>query len=396
MKKVFFYFFIFFNIMCIFNGTYEVNYHDVMKYLNMNINDENNISNINLNNEYDNYVINDLNNDGFEIFGSKKIDLSSFFSLLSEDEKKVFSFIDMEELCEFNYSVNYYTDENIFVINCSFVNNENNISITDEVPAILVMKDDTVDAKILIKKYCFNEEGYFDNESSLDYDKIDNNYSISVNQYYMSEIYEVSEMNQRGFFNNMIDALGQITSSFYNTICDNVNKLEMKVKEITKGCIDGISTIIKPAITTVIKTCKTAFQKKVGINEAAKIGADILNMEEDSNGIYHANFNCWQKYVGYNDFYDFCFNLGTSMDRRKFSFYDENGDTIDDLILWGWKGDYLNLGAGMEMGIYKRFKHVPFFWYVCKEYALNMSIKLEIESDVIFEWDGDEIGRAHV
>ena len=168
MKKVFFYFFIFFNIMCIFNGTYEVNYHDVMKYLNMNINDENNISNINLNNEYDNYVINDLNNDGFEIFGSKKIDLSSFFSLLSEDEKKVFSFIDMEELCEFNYSVNYYTDENIFVINCSFVNNENNISITDEVPAILVMKDDTVDAKILIKKYCFNEEGYFDNESSLD------------------------------------------------------------------------------------------------------------------------------------------------------------------------------------------------------------------------------------
>ena len=84
-----------------------------------------------------------------------------------------------------------------------------------------------------------------------------------------------------------------------------------------------------------------------GIDTAA-IGAFFLMMEKDDSGVYYATFDCWQQYAGYNVFYDFAFGLGTSMVSVNFSFsYDGCGYTI-----WAWKGDYINLGAGAELGIY--------------------------------------------
>ena len=86
----------------------------------------------------------------------------------------------------------------------------------------------------------------------------------------------------------------------------------------------------------------------IGIDTAA-IGAFFLMMEQDEEGIYHASYDCWQQYAGYNELYDFAFNLGTSMVAANFSFsYDGCGYTI-----WAWKGDYINLGAGAELGIYR-------------------------------------------
>ncbi|MDQ7096302.1 RHS repeat-associated core domain-containing protein, partial [Desulfosporosinus sp. PR] len=37
----------------------------------------------------------------------------------------------------------------------------------------------------------------------------------------------------------------------------------------------------------------------------------------DSGGVYHTRQDCWQQYFGYNDFYDYVFNNGTSMDKAK-------------------------------------------------------------------------------
>ena len=86
----------------------------------------------------------------------------------------------------------------------------------------------------------------------------------------------------------------------------------------------------------------------VGI-DTAEIGAFFLMMDKDDKGVYHASFDCWQQYGGYNDLYDFVFDLGTSMDARELPFeYGGRGYTI-----WAWKGDYVNLGAGAEMGIYR-------------------------------------------
>ena len=90
------------------------------------------------------------------------------------------------------------------------------------------------------------------------------------------------------------------------------------------------------------------FAVAIGIDTAA-IGAFFLMMEKDGSGVYHARQDCWQQYGGYNDLYDFAFNLGTSMEAVKFSFsYNGSGYTI-----WAWKGDYVNLGAGAELGIYR-------------------------------------------
>ena len=69
-----------------------------------------------------------------------------------------------------------------------------------------------------------------------------------------------------------------------------------------------------------------------------------------SDGVYHTRQDCWQQFFGYNDFYDWAFNLGTSMSRAKFPFFSDS----KEYIFWAWKGDYLNLGAGAELGIYSR------------------------------------------
>ena len=87
---------------------------------------------------------------------------------------------------------------------------------------------------------------------------------------------------------------------------------------------------------------------KVGTDE---LGALALNMYKDKNGVYHARTSAWQQIGGYNNLYDYIFDVGTSMATAKFEFTDDGGR---DYILWAWKGDYINLGAEAELGIYSR------------------------------------------
>ncbi len=98
---------------------------------------------------------------------------------------------------------------------------------------------------------------------------------------------------------------------------------------------------------------------------------------KDENGYYHTLFDCWQGkgLIGYNGVYDWAFDKGTSMAVDKFEF--SEGET--DYVLWAWKGDYLNLGAGAELGIYTRFG--PFgiktpHWLVDKDLAMPMTLSL--------------------
>lgn len=51
----------------------------------------------------------------------------------------------------------------------------------------------------------------------------------------------------------------------------------------------------------------------------ASIGGYILNMKR-INGVYHANFDCWQQYFGYNSIYDIMFGIGTSMSSSRIEF----------------------------------------------------------------------------
>ena len=77
----------------------------------------------------------------------------------------------------------------------------------------------------------------------------------------------------------------------------------------------------------------------------------MLGFEQDEDGVYHARVDAWQKYFGYNWMYDFFFGYGTETAIRD-CYFNYNGENY---VLWAWKGDYLNLGAGGELGFYKQF-----------------------------------------
>jgi RHS repeat-associated protein len=90
--------------------------------------------------------------------------------------------------------------------------------------------------------------------------------------------------------------------------------------------------------------------------DTAEKGAYILNMFKDSNGIYHASTDAWQQIGGYNSLYDAIFDFGTSMETYFFQF--SCGE--NNYRFWAWKGDYINLGAGAELGIYQQMSVADF------------------------------------
>lgn len=113
----------------------------------------------------------------------------------------------------------------------------------------------------------------------------------------------------------------------------------------------------------------------IGLNNAAR----FLCMYEDENGIYHASFNCWQERYGYRDLYDVIFDIGTEMLSSKSEFYRD--DYNNQFCLWGWKGDYLELGLGAELGIYRRLGNTS-IWYVDKDLAINMRMEVEYRENL--------------
>ena len=134
---------------------------------------------------------------------------------------------------------------------------------------------------------------------------------------------------------------------------------------------------VKKAVRTVLNKTNEVLVN-LGVN-TAEIGAYFLNMSKDRQGIYHANFDCWQQYFGYNDFYDFMFDIGTSMVSKKLTFY--SGKTW--YVLWAWKGNYINLGAGAELGIY--YGGEP-HWRVDKNLSLDMSMTLQYKGAKIISY----------
>ena len=126
--------------------------------------------------------------------------------------------------------------------------------------------------------------------------------------------------------------------------------------------------------------------QQFGYSYATAVGAYILMMTADKEGIYHANFDCWQSAFGFNDIFDLVFGAVTSMRNAKFEF--SSGGM--DYTLWAWKGDYLLLGAGAELGIYSNPKTITLIdeisgqllstyphWKADKSNAMSMTLSVE-------------------
>ena len=99
---------------------------------------------------------------------------------------------------------------------------------------------------------------------------------------------------------------------------------------------------------------------------------DKAGFERDSYwGIYHARQDCPQMAGGYNKIYDDVFGAFTRMEPAKFDF--SSGDK--NYTIWAWKGDYLNMGAGAEMGIYEE-SGITDHWSANPDNAMQMQMVL--------------------
>ena len=81
---------------------------------------------------------------------------------------------------------------------------------------------------------------------------------------------------------------------------------------------------------------------------AFKLAVEALNIKDKTE--------TWQKKYGYNDLYDNVFRIATNNNMRSEQFYFQ--DNNEEYVLWVWRGDYLTLGSGAEMGLYKKNKNV--------------------------------------
>ena len=116
------------------------------------------------------------------------------------------------------------------------------------------------------------------------------------------------------------------------------NWLLSKSRELAETPIPGFSSTNASDYAAALSKSRIG-EQTIGVT---------LNMDRDSNGVYHARRNCIQRHFGYNDTYDHVFKSFTSANAKKLDFIsDGNKHTI-----WMWKGDDYGLGAGAETGIY--------------------------------------------
>ena len=148
------------------------------------------------------------------------------------------------------------------------------------------------------------------------------------------------------FIDEVHDLSSKITNVFHRTSFI----LQMEVAErlilvnpplAIEAFNSGMSNLIRylPTETDIIHIC-------------AELGSSLLNFRCDDNNVIHSQFNQWQSTFGYNNIYDAVFRIGTlgNMRNKKFDF-SLNGT---DYVFWMWRGNYLNLGAGAEIGFYTR------------------------------------------
>ena len=128
------------------------------------------------------------------------------------------------------------------------------------------------------------------------------------------------------------------------------------------------------------------FTKNGWFEDLFRLAGFVRTKDSQGTYVYHATMDCLQRFGGYNSFYDLIFDYATSMNNAIFEF--SSGE--ENYRLWAWKGDYLNLGAGAEMGIYKQLEIVGYDtpqWLVDRDLSMHMTLDLEYKGETIISWD---------
>lgn len=149
--------------------------------------------------------------------------------------------------------------------------------------------------------------------------------------------------------NSAGETLSDATTTFFEGADDVWQNLPQEVQMVIGGTgnamIGGGRALLETEVFGISISDVMGWATQTPAGEAF---LDMVCFDRTGDGVYHANQNCWQAPFGYNDFYDYVFNAATSMDKRQY-FFTADGTNY---TIWMWKGDYLNLGAGCETGIY--------------------------------------------
>lgn len=300
---------------------------------------------------FDSHQINE-NDNGLEIVAEKFFDKSIF------EEFDLVDLADDTEEIQVCYSVNYVENESTVYLSVYFKEDESK-SLIDTLPGLIT----------------FNEYGETDVMFLIDNEKV-----------WLSDLtHEDSVIENTGLFKKLLKkAADAIVSS-----------------TIAQTAIKAVTLVVNPVIRLV---STTLYLSPVG-SLATWITAKALDMDQEwknglPTGIYHARFDCWQDCVGYDDFYDEVFDLGTEllgrkrMQRHKYEI-DIDGDYESDYIFWAWKGDYYNLGAGCELGIYHKVQNKNFglVWEVDKNASFSCQLNLKFNGKTIIDWNNS--GKKH-
>ena len=209
------------------------------------------------------------------------------------------------------------------------------------------------------------------------YDRVSGNYYAQAREYEPKNGRFISEdpirynLNHYLYCNNN-PYLFVDPSGLKNTLCgiDDVGDLAWNI-------IEHISNALRNTEAVKLFTHQTQSGK---LDDFLK----LFGFEKGEDGAYHVRQNSWQKHFGYNDLYDLGFDMATDMDKQKYSFKTNSGQ---EFIIWMWKGDYINLGAGGETGIY--YGGGP-HWNTGLQYALPQTLKVTYRRKEIVNYSPKE------
>ncbi len=214
-------------------------------------------------------------------------------------------------------------------------------------------------------------------------------YDDEIEMYYLQSRYYEPQIAQFVNADEPVLVYDAYTVLSYNIFayCENVpvngsDSNGQKLRDFFKSVVNTVVSVSRKVVKAVI-----ANPIAVHVTQKGKFQSlfNLADFYRDRKGVYHTYPNCWQKYFGYNDLYDLAFYLGTEMKRHKLDFsYDGK-----DWILWAWKGYYLNLGAGAELGIYNRLcvaSHETPHWLAATDDAMKMELRLMYKGKTIIDY----------
>ena len=280
------------------------------------------------------------NNNDLNITATKTFSTSIFdeIDLVSDVEESNFTI---------KYEIEYLDEDETVLLHVYFVDEETE-ELTDTIPGLV----------------SYNAKGDPDVLLNVDEEYI-----------WLSELTRITTVDEVGWFKNLVKKVANVAKKVVQAVTTTVKKAvdtvidaaQAAANKIIEACAD---TIIKPLVELTVKVV----YKLLGQERATQWGAALLMMYKDPDHpkVFHADFDCWQQYFGYIDVYDTIFKAATPMDKREYVVsYKDNNET-KRVKFWAWKGDYISLGSGCELGIYTPWTWGSDIWKVDKSFAVPM------------------------